>query len=73
MGALFSPPSINVPPPPPLPPAAIPPTMANPSVQQAGASQLARGAGGAYGGTVKTSGQGDLVKPTTTEAALLGG
>ena len=59
------------PPPPPIPPAAIPPTLANPAVAQAGASELARSAHG--GGTVKTSGQGDLVKPTTATPSLTTG
>lgn len=71
MGSLFGSPSMPaVPPPPPVPPAAIPPTMATPAVQQAGANQLARAAAGAAGGTVKTSAQGDLVKPSTTTPQL---
>lgn len=74
MGSLFGAPSMPaVPPPPPVPPAAIPPTMATPAVQQAGASELAKAKAGAMGGTIKTSAQGDLVKPPTTTAQLTGG
>lgn len=64
------------PPPPPLPPAAIPPTMANASVQAAGANQkrgaaLAKGAGN--DNTLESgSAQGDLVPPSTTKASLVG-
>jgi len=60
------------PPPPPIPPAAIPPTLAKPEVAQAGASELAK-ARGAAGGTVKTSAQGDLVKPMTATPGLTTG
>ena len=59
------------PPPPPIPPAAIPPTLANPQVAQAGASQMAQAARG--GGTNKTGGQGDLIKPATAAPSLTTG
>lgn len=73
MGGIFSPNVGSPPPPPPVPPAAIPATAANPSVQQAGANQLAKAAAaGAYSGTVKTGSQGDLVKPPTATASLTG-
>lgn len=76
MGGLFGAgASQSPPPPPPLPPAAIPPTMANAGVQQAGANQqrgaaLAKGAGN--DGTLSGSPQGDLVPPSTTKASLVG-
>jgi len=63
------------PPPPPVPPAAIPPTMANMSVQQAGANQARAAAlakGGGMGGTDSTGPRGDLVPPTTSKASLVG-
>ena len=71
MGSLLSPPSMTPPPPPPIPPAAIPPTMANPAVQTSGQNQKAKAAGLADS-TVKTSQQGDLVKPMTASSELLG-
>jgi hypothetical protein len=71
MGSLLSPPSMTPPPPPPIPAAAIPPTMAAPGVQQAGANQMNKAAAFADS-TVKTSAQGDLVKPATTNPQLLG-
>lgn len=77
MGGLFGSGAqpMTPPPPPPLPPAAIPPTMANASVQAAGANQqrgaaLAKGAGN--DGTLATGSQGDLVPPSTTKASLIG-
>jgi hypothetical protein len=60
------------PPPPPIPPTAIPPTLANPDATKAGANELAK-ARGAAGGTVKTSAQGDLVKPMTATPGLTTG
>jgi hypothetical protein len=71
MGSLLSPPQMTPPPPPPIPPAAIPPTMANPAVQQAGKNQIGKAAALADS-TVKTSAEGDLVKPMTTSSQLLG-
>jgi hypothetical protein len=71
MGSLLSPPSETPPPPPPIPPAAIPPTMANTTVKQAGANQINKAAALADS-TVKTSAEGDLVKPTTATQQLLG-
>jgi len=71
MGAMLNPPTMTPPPPPPIPPAAIPPTMANSGVQAAGQNQKAKAAGLADA-TVKTSEQGDLVKPPTTSSQLLG-
>jgi hypothetical protein len=72
MGGIFghdSPPT--PPPPPPVPPAAIPPTLADPAAARAGANELAKSARG--GGTVKTSAQGDLVKPATAPPSLTTG
>ena len=72
MGAIFGGQQAAAPPPPPpIPPAAIPPTLANPTVAQAGASQMAQAARG--GGTNKTGGQGDLVKPSTAAPSLTTG
>jgi hypothetical protein len=72
MGGILSPPDPGTPPPPPpIPPAAIPPTMANATVQQAGQNQKNKAAAFADS-TVKTSAEGDLVKPSTTSSQLLG-
>ncbi len=74
MGSLFSPPSINVPTPPPVPPAAQPATIANPQVAMAGSAQNKALAAGAAisNGTLATSAQG-AVAPTTAQNTLLGG
>jgi len=65
------------PPPPPPPPAAPPPTMADASVNQAGASQRARAAaaaGAGFAGTVANVGgaQGLVNQATTAPRSLLG-
>lgn len=74
MGSLFKPPSMpDVPAPPPIPPAAIPATQANPQVQQARANQEGSAAKALAGGTIRTTAQGDLSKPTTATTSLLGG
>jgi hypothetical protein len=54
-----------------LPPAAIPPSLATPAVQAAGANQIARAAAAA-GQTNKTSAEGDLTPAPTAKATLLG-
>lgn len=56
LGNLFKSPSVNVPPP---PPSAIPPTLADPSVQGAGAKAMEaarKAAGAGYSGTVTNEG-----------------
>jgi hypothetical protein len=66
---------MSPPPPPPPPPAAIPPTLANASVQAAGANQMKAAAlakGATPGADTTTAGQGDLVPPTTAKASLVG-
>lgn len=74
MGSIFSPPAAQTPPPPPpLPPAAIPPTMANASVQAAGQRQMAAGkteAGAGFDNTLKTNASGPLVPPATAKSTL---
>jgi hypothetical protein len=44
--------------------------MANSSVKQAGANQIGRAAAAEAGGTIKTSAQGDLVKPFSATPSL---
>lgn len=68
---------VQPPPPPAPPPAAIPPTLANASVQQAGANQRARAAAGAgpggFNSTLIGSPEGSvLTAPNTARASLLG-
>lgn len=46
--------------------------MANATVQQAGANQSSKAAAALAAGTVKTSAQGDLVKPATATQSLTG-
>jgi hypothetical protein len=46
--------------------------MASPGVQAAGKTQIGK-AGALADPTVKTSPEGDLVKPATTSSSLLGG
>ena len=71
MGFLSPAPVPAPPPPPPAPPP--PPTIANASTQAAGAAAgaSAAAAGGAYGGTLLTSGQG-VPAPATATKELLG-
>lgn len=73
MGSIFgggdSSPPPSPPPPPPLPPAAIAPTMANASVQGAGANQVAKAAA-LVGGTQRTGAQGDITAPPKANQSL---
>lgn len=62
------------PPPPPPPPAA--PTLANPSIAEAGAKEkqdLSSAAGEGFTGTDVTGGQGSSNPQTTASKSLLGG
>jgi hypothetical protein len=79
LGALFSSPSIPTPPViPPAPPAATPPTLANPSVNMAGANQramAAAAAGQGFGSTLTNQGGAAGIPDSsvqTSQRSLLG-
>ena len=74
MGALFGGGgSIAVPSIPPAPPSALPATMANPAVAQAGAQQrsaAALAAGSGFSGTIQNSGGAAGLEPPSGSTAL---
>lgn len=77
MGSLFSPPKINIPPPPAIPPSANPPILADASVRGAGADQKSKAAlanGMGFSGTVQNEGAAaGLTEPANTaKRSLLG-